>query len=217
MTISTTNAKAGPYNGDGASVAFTVNFPFFTSAELEVIERTLSTGVEATKALTSDYTVSGGQDANGVPQTGTVTAIAAPSALVSWTIRRKTTQTQPRVYTSNDPFPAKSHEAALDRLTAIIQEIAEALSRGVSLAKTTTVAAAPTIPDPGAGLFVRWNALGTALELASVLGLGTIGVPVVIAQGGTGAADAVSARVNLGVERTRAQRLARFAHAFTAS
>ena len=88
MTISTTTTKAS-YAGDGVTIAFAVPFVFFGADELEVIERTIATGAETAKALTTDYTVSGGNGA-----TGTVTALAAPAASVEWHIRRATKKTQ---------------------------------------------------------------------------------------------------------------------------
>ena len=111
MTISSTTTTVS-YTGNGSTVAFPVTFPFFgtgTSAEIEVIERTIATGVEVTKEVTTHYTVSGGNNS-----TGTVTAGTAPADTVQWHIRRLTTQTQGTDYVENDAFPAETHEGALD-------------------------------------------------------------------------------------------------------
>ena len=85
MTISSTTVNVS-YTGDASTTEFPVTFSFKgtgTSAEIEVVERTIATGAEVTKAVTTDYTVSGG---NG--STGTVTAVTAPAATVEWHIRR---------------------------------------------------------------------------------------------------------------------------------
>ena len=74
MTVSTTTTKV-IYNGDGATTAFPTTFEFFDAADLEVIERVITTGAETVKTLTTDYTVSGG---NG--SSGTVTAVTAPAS-----------------------------------------------------------------------------------------------------------------------------------------
>ena len=60
------------YTGNASTTEFPVTYPFFgtsTDAEIEVIERTIATGAEATLVNGTDYTVAGGAGA-----TGTVTA-----------------------------------------------------------------------------------------------------------------------------------------------
>lgn len=132
MTVSTTTAKVG-YLGNGTTTVFAVPFVFFGSSELEVTERVIATGVETVRALTTHYTVTGG---NG--STGTVTAVTAPPATVTWTIARKTLRTQLTDYQTGDAFPADTHERALDRLTALVQEIEEILGRSLRIPITDT-------------------------------------------------------------------------------
>src|SRR5690242_13450788 len=105
MTISTTATRI-TYDGDGVTVAFAVPFPFFAASELEVIARDTAAGTETTKTLGTDYTVAGGDGAQG-----TVTALAAPPATVQWVIRRKTARTQATDYTPNNPFPAEDRKS----------------------------------------------------------------------------------------------------------
>ena len=153
MTITNTTTKVG-YTGDGITVAFPVPFPFFDTDELEVVERVISTGAETVKVLTTHYTVSGG---NG--STGTVTALAAPTALVQWFILRKTFLVQETDYPQNDPFPAESHERALDRGIAISQELREILDRALKIPKTDPSTAGTELPvgviSPGHHTAVR--------------------------------------------------------------
>jgi hypothetical protein len=147
MTINTTTTRVS-YTGNGVTTAFSVPFVFFGASELEVIRRVIATGAETVLALTTNYTVSGG---NGT--TGTVTAIVAPTAAVQWTIRRNTARTQLVDYAPNDPFPADTHERALDRLTAIAQETAEGNDRAVKFPKTD----APTISTELPSSAIRAN------------------------------------------------------------
>jgi parallel beta-helix repeat protein len=140
MTISTTTTRIA-YDGDGATTAFAVPFPFFGAGELEVIERDTAAGTEALRILGTHYTVAGGDGA-----AGTVTASSAPSASVRWVIRRKTARTQATDYTPNDPFPADTHEKALDRLTLIGQELGEESDRSLKFPKTDAADLAPTLP-----------------------------------------------------------------------
>ncbi len=192
MTISTTTTRVA-YAGDGATVAFPVPFAFFDAEELEVIEKVASTRAEAPKSLSTDYTVAGG---NGGP--GTVTAAVAPPGGVTWTIRRLTRRSQLTDYTANDPFPAETHERALDRLQAQMQEIGDDIGRAAKLSAATTLSVLRPLPDPVAGQFLRGNAAGDGFEHASIAGSGVIGIPVPVSQGGTNAVTAVAALATLG-------------------
>lgn len=162
MTITNTTTKVG-YTGDGITVAFPVPFPFFDTDELEVVERVVSTGVETTKALTTHYTVSGG---NG--STGTVTALVAPTASVQWFILRKTSIVQETDYPQNDPFPAESHERALDRGIAISQELREILDRALKIPKTDPSTAGTELPATvtRANKYMGFGPLPNAIPIA---------------------------------------------------
>ena len=143
MTISSTTNTVS-YTGNGSTTAFAVNYVFFgtgTSAEIEVVQVVIATGAESVKSNGSDFTVSGGSGA-----TGTVTAAVAPASTVKWVINRATTQTQETDYVENDPFPAESHEEALDRLTAVDQEQQRALGRTAQLPDGYTGSFDPTLP-----------------------------------------------------------------------
>lgn len=157
MPISTTLSRV-TYAGDGVTVAFPVPFVFFGNAELTVIERVAATGAETVKVLTTHYTVAGGDGS-----TGTVTAVAPPASGVSWTIARATAQTQLTTYTPNDPFPAKTHERGLDRLTALVQELADAVARSAKLS-VTSILSSLTLPDPIANALLGWKADLTGIE-----------------------------------------------------
>jgi len=164
MTISSTTTSVS-YTGNGSTTAFPVTFAFFgtgTSAEIEVIERVIATGVETTKTYSTHYTVTGG---NG--STGTVTAGSAPADTVQWHIRRKTTQTQNTDYVENDAFPAESHEEALDRLTMINQEQEADIAKSIRYSDTYTGGASAIFPDPVAGAFIAFNTAGDGLTTST--------------------------------------------------
>ena len=180
MTISSTTTTVS-YTGNGSTVAFPVTFPFFgtgTSAEIEVIERTIATGVEVTKEVTTHYTVSGGNNS-----TGTVTAGTAPADTVQWHIRRLTTQTQGTDYVENDAFPAETHEGALDRLTMINQEQEADLAKAIRYSDTYTGGASSEFPEPVAGAFITFNSAGDGITTSAdsaaqwLSGNGTVAAP----------------------------------------
>lgn len=160
MTISTTNT-ADIYTGNGSTTAFPVTFAFFgtgASAELEVVERVISSGAETVKTVTTHYTVTGGSGT-----TGTVTAVSAPASTVEWHIRRKTTKTQSTDYVENDTFPAASHAAALDRIVVQIQEVAGDLAnRAPLLDKTSTIGPVRVIDPTESGQAMIW--VGSGLD-----------------------------------------------------
>lgn len=131
MTVSTTTYRVS-YSGNGSTTAFAVPYVFFGAGELRVIARDAA-GIETTMVLTTNYTVSGGNGA-----TGTVTAVVAPATGITWTILRVTNRTQLTDYVPNDPFPADTHERALDRLTAIVQEIEGSAGQGLQFPVTET-------------------------------------------------------------------------------
>ena len=132
MTVSSTNTK-NSYSGDGSTTVFTYNFPINSLAELAVISRS-SLGTETTKTLNSDYTVVD----NGASG-GSVTFSTAPAASETIVLIRDTNLTQTTDYLANDPFPAETHEAALDKLTFQVQEMQEELGRSLKISKTNTM------------------------------------------------------------------------------
>ena len=132
MTVSSTNTK-NSYSGDGSTTVFTYNFPINSLAELAVISRS-SLGTETTKTLNSDYTIVD----NGASG-GSVTFSTAPAASETIVLIRDTNLTQTTDYLANDPFPAETHEAALDKLTFQVQEMQEELGRSLKISKTNTM------------------------------------------------------------------------------
>lgn len=138
MTVSTTTSRAD-YTGNGVTTAFAVPFYFLDNSHLIVYRTVISTGVSTTLALGTDYTVSGA----GVGAGGTVTLTVAPTALQKISILRNVPLTQLVHYVPNDPFPAATHEQALDQLTMEMQQVQEQLNRSVKVAVTDTT----TNPD----------------------------------------------------------------------
>lgn len=136
MTISSTTTKVS-YAGNGSTTVFAYTFKIFADADLEVIVRS-STGTETTKTLTTHYTVSGAGSDGG----GNVTFVTAPASGETVVIRRNLALTQGTDYVENDPFPADSHEDALDRLTMITQGMQEELDRAIKASTTNTITSA---------------------------------------------------------------------------
>lgn len=166
MTVSSTTARAS-YAGNGSTVAFSVPFYFLSNSHLKVTLRA-SDGTETVKVLNTDYTVTGA----GVSSGGTVTLTSAPAVGVTVVITRDVPQTQDVDYQPNDPFPAQTHELALDKLTMEVQQLQEQITRSLKLSTTNTMnSTAFTVgPTDRANKVLSFDASG---ELAVTQELGT--------------------------------------------
>lgn len=167
MTVSSSTSKV-TYAGDGSTVAFTVPFYFLNQTHLQVILRDAA-GVETVQVLTTNYSVTGA----GVPAGGTVTMVAAPASGQTLAILRSVPLTQLTDYVTNDPFPAQTHEDALDKLTMIAGMLNEAIGRAFTLPISVSGVSA-TVPTPVAGTFLGWNGAATALQNYSTNDLGVL-------------------------------------------
>lgn len=153
MTVSTTTSRV-EYAGNGSTTAFSVPFYFLANGDLKVYKA----GVLQT--LTTHYTVSGA----GNPAGGTVTFLSAPTTGQAVVVFRDPALTQNTDYVPNDPFPAESHERALDRLTMIAQRNRDLVGRAFVLSDGDTSGASTTLPSPEANKVIAWNSAGTALQ-----------------------------------------------------
>lgn len=157
MTVASTISRVD-YAGNGITTAFSVPFYFLANTHLIVYRTQISTGITTTLALTTDYTVSGA----GTPSGGTLTCVIAPTSDQRLSILRNVPLTQEVDYQTNDPFPAATHEAALDKLTMEVQQVNEALGRSVTISPAST-GVSTVLPSPAAGTVVGWDATGTSL------------------------------------------------------
>jgi len=140
MSVSSTNTKVSlPANGTAHSFAY--NFKIFADADLQVIVRSAA-GTETVKTLNTHYIVTNaGSESGGNVlfkfNTGTTSDAhfsstdQRPQDGETVVMARNLTLTQGTDYIANDPFPAESHEDALDRLTFIAQQQQEELDRAI--------------------------------------------------------------------------------------
>jgi hypothetical protein len=195
MTISSENFK-NTYVGNGATSVYAYSFMIHDQSHLLVqIEDTNQ--VVTTKALTTDYTVSGVGEAAG----GTITLVAGNLTLnYKLSIIRDVPLTQTTDLKNEGAFFGKTHEDALDRRTMVEQQLQEQIDRCLKLKGTETGTAALTeLPT------------GSAQRASKVLGFDSSGNPTVVANVPTGSlivsayaetllndADAATARATLG-------------------
>lgn len=166
MTISTTTNKV-QYNCDGSTVAFVFSFPITAKAQIEVYLVDAS-ATETLLTLTTDYTISAAPWTSG----GTVTTVLTYASTYDLLIKRVMPLTQETDYVSNDPFPAETHEAALDKLTMITQQLEEVQDRTFKLPASSPLTDL-TVPVVGHALeYFRINATEDGIETYNILNLG---------------------------------------------
>ena len=134
MTVSSTTTKVS-YSGDNSTTVFAYTFKIFDDDDITVILRTDATGSEAVQTKTTNYSVSGVGETGG----GNITFVSPPASGITVVLLRETAQTQTTDYTPNDPFPASSHENALDKMTLIVQDQQEEINRALKLSRTNTM------------------------------------------------------------------------------
>jgi len=136
MTVSSTTNKVSA-SGNGTQDTFAYTFKIFEDGDLDVYIRD-DEGTETLKTITTHYTVTGaGNEAGG---NVVFTAGNIPTSTEDVIIQRKLDLTQGTDYVENDPFPAESHEEALDRLTMITQQMQEEIDRSIKASVTNTIA-----------------------------------------------------------------------------
>lgn len=161
MTISSTNRKAGPFVGNGATVTFPFTFKVFAAGDLVVTEAVTATGVETTLVLTTDYTVSLNADQNASPG-GSITLGVAPSAAQTVTITSGLALLQQTSLANQGGFYPSVINDALDRLTIFAQQLQEQVSRSFKVQLSTSSAITPSVAVMANGI-LTWDAAGVNL------------------------------------------------------
>jgi hypothetical protein len=201
MTVQSTTARAD-YDGNGATTLFPIPFYFLLNTDLTVIltdEGVLPVTV-VTLALGTDYTVAGVAN----PAGGSITTTLAPTSTQRISILRSVPYTQLKHYVPNDPFPAASHEVALDKLTMETQQLAEVQSRALTLPPNTDPSTvSPVLPPPESNKLIGWNQAADALQnvdagtLATIVAYGTANADLF---SGNGVQTAFALTANPGVQ-----------------
>lgn len=162
MSISSSNRKAGPYTGNGVTVSFAFAFKVFQAADVLVVQTDLS-GVETTKTLTTDYTVTlnANQDTN---PGGTVTMIVAPPTGYLLTLGSQVSYTQGMVLTNTGGFFPQVLNDMADRVVILVQQLFEKLNRALTLPFSVSSSVSTQLPSPVAGKVIGWRADGLGLD-----------------------------------------------------
>jgi hypothetical protein len=152
------SASRVDYLTNGSTTVFSVPFVFFDDTDLQVILVNNTSGSESTLALTTSYTVTGGDGA-----AGSITTTSTYASGYTLVIQREVPYTQEIDYEPNDGFPADVNEEGLDRATMQTQQ---ALRRARQSPKLPTTYDPDsdgdiTLPVPVNGKYLIGNAGGT--------------------------------------------------------
>lgn len=178
---------ADRYTANGITTNFTYNFRILTKNDIEVSVN------DVVKTVDTDYTVSGVGASGG----GTVTFLTAPADTTIVSLLRKQTLEQQSNYTPNESFPSERIEQDLDKALMVCQQLQEAISRALKYKKSSSLVD-QYIDTPVEGKFARAK-VGGGIDWATVTSAGMLSDPVPIANGGTGATTAATARTALDV------------------
>lgn len=156
------------YTGNGSTQAFAIPHALVSSTgtsstevAVYLVDETVVPATETLQTLTTHYTLTGG------PPVTTVNMLIAPTASQKLLIKRAIALTQPLTLSTNGPYPAASHELALDRLIAQIQLVDESTKRAVKFRQSSALVDIK-LPDPILNRLLKWNATADALENSTV-------------------------------------------------
>jgi len=136
MTIST-EVKRVLQNGTGSTAVFSFNAPVDNVDDLVVYTYVPSTGVQSTQTRggsgTYDYAVA----INSSTKFATITLNTVLPATHRVVMLRDIGITQTVDYVEGDPFPAETHEGALDKLTLINTMLSEQVDRSLKVLESS--------------------------------------------------------------------------------
>ena len=141
MSISSDSTrKAGPFTGTGLIVSYPFSYKVFQAADVLVVRTDLS-GTETTLALGTDYTVTLNSNQDASPG-GTVNPVAAAPTGYLTTLSSQVAALQPVVLTNSGGFYPTVLNDAMDRLTIIVQQLKEQMSRAVTTSISSSISPA---------------------------------------------------------------------------
>jgi hypothetical protein len=159
MTVETSNITSGPYTGNGLLDEYDYDFRITNKSQLIVYE-TDDDGVQTVLTVDTDYTVAG----VGVDEGGTITRVAGNlPAGYKWYIRSNYSAQQETAFASQGGFYPRTHEAAFDKLTMLMQQVEDQIQRSLRLASGYSGSASPVLSAPVAGAYLRWSNDGSNL------------------------------------------------------
>jgi hypothetical protein len=140
MTVASSTSKSGPYAGNGVTTVFAFAFKVQQAADIKVVRTVTTNGTAVDTTLTSgaDYTVAVNADQSASPG-GNVTILSAPANGQQITILRNVTATQGTSIPNQGGFYPRVVEAALDKLTMLVQQLSEESGRALKVSVADSI------------------------------------------------------------------------------
>ncbi len=162
MTIAT-EVKRVVELGTGSTSTFYFNAPVDLIDDLEVytFDTATAVGQKQTRggSSTYDYTTT----LNASTQYATIALNTVLPNTFRIIIVRKIAITQQVDYVEGDPFPAETHEGALDKLTLVATMLSEQIDRSLKVAITSATVTSIEISEPIADRALVWNSTADGL------------------------------------------------------
>jgi len=163
MSVSNTTVKSA-YACNGVTVTFAIPFAWLLTSQIKVYVIEIATGIRTLQVLTTDYTYT----PNPTAPTSIVMNIA-PTADFTLEVARETSLTQLMDYINNGEFLAEDHEAALDKIVMMVQELSETQASAILLNAIDIVAGfEQTLPAATSLGIMRANADTDAFEFLTI-------------------------------------------------
>lgn len=161
MTIYSEVRKAGPYDGNDVTTAFPFSFKVFSADDVVVI-LTDPAGSETTLTAGVDYSVTLNADQDAAPG-GTVNKVSALATGYLLTITSRVPNLQPLNLTNQGAFYPKVINDALDRLTILVQQVAEQVGRAIKVNISSSLSPSQLIADLAAKVSAAVSSAAAAL------------------------------------------------------
>jgi len=194
MTISSENRVAGPFVCNDVTVDFPFSFKVFSTNDVLVVLANAD-GVESELSIGADYTVDLNVDQDANPG-GTVTTTAAYATGYTVTLTSQVANMQPVLLTNSGGFYPRVINDALDRLTILVQQVAEQAGRAVKVGISSSSTPDELIQSIRESAADAQQAADIAASIIEAFGEGGV---LAIEFGGTGADNAADARTSLGL------------------
>lgn len=145
MTISTENREAGPFAGNGVTTLFPFAFKVFEPTDLWVVTVD-ATDVETTLIYGTNYNVTLNLDQNSNAG-GSITLTVPLPVGTTMVITTDLEALQPVDLTNQGGFYPSVINTALDRLTILVQQLAEGVARAAKVPITSDVSSSQLVED----------------------------------------------------------------------
>ena len=157
------------FTGDGASTNFPFTFPIYETSDIVVQTIVVATGVIATLAETTDYTVA----LNGTaPDAGAVTLLSPSTKFavgMKLVISCGLPYTQESSLVDNQSVPAATYLNMFDRIVILCQQLLAKVNQSILQSPDTTTPL--SLPAASTGKILGWNSAGAIVNIDPETGL----------------------------------------------